>query len=212
MSSIVIFGDTSGSITLDTPAVAGTNTITLPANTGTILTTASSINASSITSGSLPKQQLPSGSILQVVQVTKTNSFSTASSTFVDVTDLSLSITPTSASNKVLILAMISLGATAGVFAIFPRFVRNSTTLPLVADLQGDNLIQAYAMYEVGSACTFPIPFNYLDSPATTSATTYKLQVRTNGGNTGWVNRQPGGTNAQWSASASSIIALEVAG
>lgn len=42
MSSIVIFGDTSGSITLDTPAVAGTNTITLPANTGTVVTTASS--------------------------------------------------------------------------------------------------------------------------------------------------------------------------
>jgi hypothetical protein len=40
MSSVVISGDTSGSITLSAPAVAGTNTITLPATTGTVLTTA----------------------------------------------------------------------------------------------------------------------------------------------------------------------------
>ena len=41
MSSVVISGDTSGAITLAVPAVAGTNTITLPASTGTVLTTAS---------------------------------------------------------------------------------------------------------------------------------------------------------------------------
>jgi hypothetical protein len=41
MSSVVISGDTSGSITLAAPSVAGTNTITLPANTGTVITTAS---------------------------------------------------------------------------------------------------------------------------------------------------------------------------
>lgn len=41
MSSIVVSGDTSGAITIAAPAVAGTNTLTLPANTGTVLTTAS---------------------------------------------------------------------------------------------------------------------------------------------------------------------------
>jgi hypothetical protein len=41
MSSVVISGDTSGAITLSAPAVAGTNTLTLPANTGTVITTAS---------------------------------------------------------------------------------------------------------------------------------------------------------------------------
>lgn len=45
MSSVVIAGDTSGSITLAAPAVAGSNTITLPANTGTVLTSASSLTA-----------------------------------------------------------------------------------------------------------------------------------------------------------------------
>jgi hypothetical protein len=41
MSSIVVSGDTSGAITIAAPAVAGTNTLTLPANTGTVITTAS---------------------------------------------------------------------------------------------------------------------------------------------------------------------------
>lgn len=41
MASIVVAGDTSGAITLAAPAVAGTNTLSLPANTGTVITTAS---------------------------------------------------------------------------------------------------------------------------------------------------------------------------
>jgi hypothetical protein len=41
MSSVVISGNTSGTITLDAPAVAGTTTLTLPATSGTVLTTAS---------------------------------------------------------------------------------------------------------------------------------------------------------------------------
>jgi hypothetical protein len=50
MSSVVISGDTSGAITLAAPAVAGTNTISLPANTGTVITTAST---AAITQGML---------------------------------------------------------------------------------------------------------------------------------------------------------------
>ena len=55
MSSVVISGNTSGSITLSAPAVAGTNTITLPAETGTLVTTATStgISGSAITTGTV---------------------------------------------------------------------------------------------------------------------------------------------------------------
>jgi hypothetical protein len=55
MSSVVIAGNTSGSITLSAPAIAGTNTITLPAETGTLVTTATStgISGSAITTGTV---------------------------------------------------------------------------------------------------------------------------------------------------------------
>ena len=45
MASIVVSGDTSGAITISAPSVAGTNTLTLPANTGTVITTASTFGA-----------------------------------------------------------------------------------------------------------------------------------------------------------------------
>ena len=55
MSSVVISGDISGSVTLDAPSVAGTTVLTLPATSGTVVTTATSsgINGSAITTGTV---------------------------------------------------------------------------------------------------------------------------------------------------------------
>ena len=57
MSSVIIAGNTSGSVTLSAPAVAGTVTVTLPSTTGTMLTTASAtgISGSAISSGTVPE-------------------------------------------------------------------------------------------------------------------------------------------------------------
>lgn len=215
MSSIVIFGDTSGSITLDTPAVAGTNTITLPANTGTILTTASSINASSVTSGSLPKQQLPTGSILQVVQATKTDTFSTTSTSQTDVTGLSVSITPTSATSKILVFYNVQTSMENFQMALF--LVRNSTNI-FVGDAAGSRIqaTSAYCGVPTGTGNEFSNSqmansIMYLDSPATTSAITYKIQAQVNSG-TGYVNRSYRDDNATYASRVpSSIIVMEVA-
>ena len=57
MSSVVISGDTSGAITLSAPAVAGTNTITLPASTGTVVLTGTTPTLNGIT---FPATQVPS--------------------------------------------------------------------------------------------------------------------------------------------------------
>jgi len=89
MASIVVAGDTSGTVTLTAPLVAGTTTLTLPTVNGTVLTSASSV----------ARSQLPTGSVLQVVQTNKTNSFSTSSGSYVDITGLSATITPTSSTS-----------------------------------------------------------------------------------------------------------------
>ena len=64
MSSIVIAGNTSGTVTLSAPAVAGTTTLTLPATSGTVITDATStgINASALSTGTVPTARLGSGS------------------------------------------------------------------------------------------------------------------------------------------------------
>ena len=95
MASIVVAGDTSGTVTLTAPATAGTTTLTLPTANGTILTTGSS-------GQSIPKAALPTGSVLQVVQGSYSTQTTTTSTTYVT-TNLSATITPTSASSKILI-------------------------------------------------------------------------------------------------------------
>ena len=101
MSSVIIAGNTSGTITLDAPNVAGTTTLTLPTTSGTIVTSASSLTAS----------QMPAGSVLQVVTATKLDTASYATNgSWTDLVGISASITPSSTSNKVLVLVSISSG------------------------------------------------------------------------------------------------------
>ena len=178
MSSIVVSGDTSGAITLAAPAVSGTNTLTLPALTGTILTTATA------------------GTVLQVVNTTYATFSSTSSSTYTD-SGLTLSITPKSATSKILIIISANdvLKVSSDTYAGL-RLVRNSTTILTFAG--GASYTQSSATNTTGASC------NYLDSPATTSATTYKLQYNSQN-NTGTVQFNSSG------ATSAMITLMEVA-
>ena len=156
--SIVLVGSTSGSVTLQEPAVAGTTVLTLPAVTGTILTTTS------------PK----AGNVLQVKQTVLSTAFATTSTSYTDITGLSVSITPISASNTILVLLDVNGGAQD--HASF-RLVRNSTTIG-VGSPSGSQIATTLSNFyafsntnlSIGSGVTF------IDSPTTTSATTYKVQ------------------------------------
>jgi len=197
--SIVLVGSTSGSVTLQEPAVAGTTVLTLPAVSGTILTTGSS-------GQSIPKAALPTGSVLQVVSTLKNDTFSTTSTSFVDITGFSLSITPTSASSKILILVSTWLGvassARTGV-----RLMRDSTAIGVgtggTYNVSGYNADWASGAGD-NLGCT---SVSFLDSPATTSATTYKIQQFVTTG-TGYVNRRGNDTTF---VTGSTITALEIA-
>ena len=84
MANIVLTGDTSGAITVAAPAVAGTNTITLPASTGTLATTTTA------------------GKILQVVNARKDSSaMATTSSSTLSDTGLTVDITPSATSSRI---------------------------------------------------------------------------------------------------------------
>jgi hypothetical protein len=162
MSAIVVAGDTSGSVTLNAPAVSGTTVITLPTTSGTMITTASS-------GQSIPKAALPTGSVLQVVNVTYSTQVSSSTNTFVD-TGLTASITPTSATSKILALVQVNgvqklTGNTRGQFKLF----RNSTEVMYMDDYAGET--NSTANNAIGTVGT-----TYLDSPATTSSTAYKVQ------------------------------------
>jgi hypothetical protein len=197
--SIRLFNPSGGFIDLNAGGDGtAANTFTLPAETGTLLTSASNAN-------------FPAGSVLQVLSTPKTDTFSTASTSFVDITGLSVAITPRAASSKILIIVGLSLGATAGSFSAQPRLMRDSTAI-FVGDAAGSRT-QAAMMYEVAAAASIPGSIVFLDSPATTSATTYKMQLRSNNGSfTVYVNRGVTDTdNSAFARTVSSITVMEIA-
>jgi len=148
--------------------------------------------------------------VLQVVSTTKTDTFSTTSATFVDVTGLTVTITPSSTSSKVLLLAQIS-GANADLN--FMQFAGGNTSA-YVGNAAGSRRRAASSGPDSGntnSARSFPLM--YLDSPATTSATTYAVQVARRAGavSTVYINQSSADTDtADFIRSASTIIAMEI--
>lgn len=167
MSSIVVSGDTSGAITISAPAVAGTNTLSLPALTATLLTNKTT------------------GSVIQVVSNSSTiGTVSTTSTTYVDITNATATITPATSTNKVLVLwscyGLNTLVAASNV-AYAQKLVRTST------DLYTESITAASSAGGLQIQGTFAI--SWLDSPATTSATTYKIQHKVdNASSTGYAN------------------------
>ena len=154
------------------------------------------------------------GKVLQVVSTTKTDTFSASASSpnFSDVTGLSVSITPNSASNKILVLASYNLSADTNDFT-YSRLVRGSTAV-FIGDASTNRVLASNMCQEnsgnTGVAGSINVMF--LDSPSTTSSTTYKIQACTTGGVV-YVNRS--GRDSASTVSdgrfASSITAIEIA-
>jgi hypothetical protein len=199
MSSIVISGDTSGTITLDAPAVAGTTTLTLPATSGTVLTNGTNTN-------------FPAGSVLQVVSTTKTDTFSSSSSSWNDITGLSVSITPTSSSNKILIIYSLMSGETTNQFPMI-RLVRDSTAISVGASSGSRAQVSSVSWGGGVSNTSNMQSMNFLDSPSTTSSTTYKLQTIATDSQLVYINRVARDDNASYEPrGVSSITVMEIKG
>lgn len=139
------------------------------------------------------------GKVLQVVMGTTSTLTQSTSSTFADTT-LTATITPSATTSKVLVLVnQNGIGKNANETSIQFRLVRGSTTI-IDFERNAASTEASTASY-VGSSST-----SYLDSPATTSATTYKTQFANKNGS-GTVSTQigAGGTN-----STSTIILMEI--
>jgi hypothetical protein len=119
------------------------------------------------------------GKVLQVVSVTKSDTFSTSSTSYVDITGLSTSITPSSTSNKILMNVSIGRAGMNNTISGGFQFVRNSTAIG-IGDTSSSRGRGTFAMGHIGngSAHGYASAMSFLDSPNTTSSTTYKCQVK----------------------------------
>ena len=148
--------------TLTTPALGTPSAL--------VLTNATGLPAAQLTgTQTIPRGTLPTGSVLQVVQgSTTTIGTSTNNSTWVS-TSLSASITPISSASKILVLGQHGSVRTSGAAnGVSIRILRNSTSIaqPVSELLYNNTGIDVIA------------PFQYLDSPATTSSTTYSTEFK----------------------------------
>ena len=117
--------------------------------------------------------------IVQVQSTTKTDTFSTNSATFTDITGLSVSITPKSASNKILIIASLGGDLSLQAYGAYFRLVRDSTGIAL-GDAAGsrERTTSGFDSYNNGGASWKVCTMNFSDNPSTTSSVTYKVQAR----------------------------------
>jgi len=149
-----------------------------------------------VTAGSASAVQASSGRVLQVVSVYYGTTASTTSGSYVD-TGLTASITPSSSTSKILV--MVSHGTPIKVNAstdLNMRLVRNSTAIwEFGADMLN---VGVSPVSNYGTTATI----QYLDSPATTSSTTYKTQ---------FLNGQNNGNTVYAHISGSSITLMEIA-
>jgi hypothetical protein len=151
MGAVKINGTTSGSTTITAPASGGDETIEL----STAL--ASKLN-------------LAGGKILQIVRATDSTQRTTTSTSFVDVTGMSVTITPQKSDSAILVFAIFDAGTSSADQSIIFR----------ITDSSNNPLSGAEECWAGASTILYQTPYNLVGyaTPATTSAVTYKLRFR----------------------------------
>ena len=153
------------------------------------------------------------GGIIQVVSTVKTDTFSTTSTSFTDITGYSVSITPKFSSSKILIMGTLVAGyGVSSAYALYFRLMRGSTPI-CVGDSDGNKTQASFGTQGLANTdTTISFPFQFLDSPNTTSATTYKVQATSENPQTLYVNRslETDGDNAIVARFASTLTVMEI--
>ena len=155
---------------------------------------------------------MPSGTIVQVQSATTTTPFTTTSGTYVDITGITVNITPSSSANKILIIVSLQCGSSVSTSPI-SQLLRNSTPICIGTSV-GSRTAATSSSNVNSSAGQNSQSISFLDSPATTSAVTYKMQILSIvAGQTVAVNSSQLDTNAAgYSRTASTITVMEVVG
>jgi hypothetical protein len=194
MASVNISGDVSGAISIAAPSAAGSGVLTLPTGTDTLVGKATTDTLTNKTLGA--GTVFPAGAVLQVVQGTTSTSASNSTTTYAD-TNLTATITPTSATSKILVLIQ------------HPQNSKNAGNTENGLGfrvLRGATVVATWTVYlgytGLATDLYFGSSFNYLDSPATTSATIYKTQFKNNAA----------AAAVSVSGTTSTIILMEIAG
>ena len=148
---------------------------------------------------------LGGSAILQVVSVSKIDAFTTTSTSYTDITGLTASITPSSTSSQILVLSKVSINPRVNSIGDI-QLLRGATVIGggTVVGSRSSGMSSFFTNATLG---TGDLVTNFLDSPASVSSQTYKLQVRTQTGTLG-INTSATDDNLAVIARTSSTITL----
>tara|TARA_B100000029_G_scaffold62135_1_gene55737 strand:- start:313 stop:942 length:630 start_codon:yes stop_codon:yes gene_type:complete len=114
------------------------------------------------------------GKIGQVVQTVKTDRSTYGTASFADISGMSVNITPAATTSKILVMTDAFISVTSN-YGAHIKLVRDSTDI-YIGDAASSRSRASKGSVHYHGASGFSMSFMYLDSPSTTSATTYKLQ------------------------------------
>lgn len=184
---------------------------------GTIQGTAGSGNVITIPSGhSLISTDLGGiyvkGTVVQVVNTIKTDTFTMAGTTPLAVTGLAVSITPKYANSKIVIQGIVQGQGQSASTQMFVHLAKNGTLINTVAVAGSGQLATCIGRYYVADAnISGQVPFFWSDSPGSTGTYTFQVYVSAESAGTIYVNRtQNDSAVVNGSRAVSSISAWEV--
>ena len=178
---------------------------------------ASGVSASKVTTGTLPVAQIPAGAVIQVKSATYSATTAvaadTSSNSWKDLTGIAVSITPISTSSKIYISVHLNYCYNVGGENVYLRLKRNSTGIA-TGDTAGSRTPVSVATTNPSGSRMKAIGFNHLDSPNSTSAQTYPLQVTGNNASGYiYINQTNSDTDAFYRPrGVSTITVMEIAG
>jgi hypothetical protein len=170
-------------------------------------------NLGIVSAAGITTTKLGAGAVLQVVSTTKTDTFSgsATATTVAEPTGYSVSITPSSASNKILVMANFNCGVQTG-GEINAVLIRSSTNI-FIGDAAGNRQRRTVHRDATSTSDARNITIVFLDSPNTTSAITYSVGIGSDQSTAIYLNRSHDDQNESYqNRSASSITVMEIAG
>ena len=214
VTSATAVAGTGISVTAVTTTGAATHTVT---NTGVTSIVAGRGVSVSASTGAVTTS-LAAGTILQVVSTFDNtqyvfNSGSTNQTTYYSISGLTATITPSSTSSKILLIGSVSAGQQSNSYNNYLRFYRNSTAVGIGNPTNYNAGATGSYRSNDGSAMG-TIAMSFLDSPATTSAITYSIQICNSGGGSypSYINRCANNNTGWEQSGASNFIVMEIAG
>ena len=152
----------------------------------------------------------PAGIGPNVVQTVKTDTFSTTSGTYVAVTGMTATITPSSDTSKVLVICNIAVSVNSQE-GVHVRLMRGATPIYL-GDADGSKVVSSYSQTIFSSVDNASTTLMFVDSPGVDTATTYGVEIRRGNTATAFVGRAQGESDsARFGRYPSSITVIEVA-